>query len=136
MIPANSGDGVIVTDAWGASLAVPLDTNSPVTWIGYANETQRGEIAPVLTRPLSAATTSSLGAAPRAARDRGPTLGPTLGPALVGEDPLLVAPDCCTWVDTIAVRLGPSRSSGQADESLLERPSLSILIACLVPPQP
>jgi hypothetical protein len=44
--------GVIVTDAAGAPLAVPLDTYSPVAWIGYANEALRRQIEPVLTRLL------------------------------------------------------------------------------------
>ncbi len=44
--------GVIVTDAGGAPLTAPLDTSSPVAWIGYANETLRAQIAPVLTRLL------------------------------------------------------------------------------------
>lgn len=51
--------GVIVTDAFGAPLAVALDTNSPVTWIGYANETLRRQIAPVLTRLLREAMASA-----------------------------------------------------------------------------
>jgi len=44
--------GVIVTDARGETLAAPLDTTSPVAWVGYANETLRGDIAPVLQRLL------------------------------------------------------------------------------------
>jgi hypothetical protein len=51
--------GVAVTDAWGAPLAVPLDTSSPVAWIGYANEALRRQIAPALTRLLREATESA-----------------------------------------------------------------------------
>lgn len=44
--------GVIVTDPWGRPLAAPLDTHSPVSWVGYANETLRLQIEPVLQRLL------------------------------------------------------------------------------------
>lgn len=44
--------GVIVTDAWGQPLAAPLDTNSSVAWVGYANEALRRQIEPVLQRLL------------------------------------------------------------------------------------
>lgn len=44
--------GVIVTDAWGQPLAAPLDTNSSVAWVGYANESLRRQIEPVLQRLL------------------------------------------------------------------------------------
>lgn len=44
--------GVIVTDPWGRRLAAPLDTHSPVAWVGYANERLRDAIAPVLQRLL------------------------------------------------------------------------------------
>lgn len=44
--------GVIVTDPWGRPLAVPLDTHSPVAWVGYANETLRNQMEPVLQRLL------------------------------------------------------------------------------------
>ncbi len=44
--------GVIVTDAWGQPLAAPLDTNSSVAWVGYANEALRREIEPILQRLL------------------------------------------------------------------------------------
>ncbi len=53
--------GVIVTDAWGAPLAAPLDTETPVAWVGYANETLRRTIEPVLQRLLR----ELLGEAPR-----------------------------------------------------------------------
>ena len=44
--------GVIITDAWGNPLAAPLDTSSPVAWVGYANETLRQQIEPVMQRLL------------------------------------------------------------------------------------
>jgi len=45
--------GVIVTDARGETLAAPLDTSSPVAWVGYANDALRRDIAPVLQRLLN-----------------------------------------------------------------------------------
>lgn len=44
--------GVIVTDPWGKALTAPLDTSSPVAWVGYANETLQRQIEPVLQRLL------------------------------------------------------------------------------------
>jgi hypothetical protein len=44
--------GVLVTDLWGRPLAAPLDTHSPVAWVGYANATLRDAIAPALQRLL------------------------------------------------------------------------------------
>ena len=44
--------GVIVTDPWGGPLSAPLDTSSPVAWVGYANQTLREQIEPVLQRLL------------------------------------------------------------------------------------
>ncbi len=44
--------GVIVTDAWGQPLTAPLDTTSPVAWVGYANASLRQSIEPVLQRLL------------------------------------------------------------------------------------
>jgi hypothetical protein len=44
--------GVIVTDARGRPLSAPLDTHSPVAWIGYANAALRAAIEPVLHRLL------------------------------------------------------------------------------------
>ncbi len=45
--------GVIVTDARGETLAAPLDTTSPVAWVGYANRTLRRDIEPALQRLLT-----------------------------------------------------------------------------------
>ncbi len=44
--------GVIVTDPWGRPLAAPLDTHSPVAWVGYANARLAAAIAPTLQRLL------------------------------------------------------------------------------------
>jgi fructose-1,6-bisphosphatase/inositol monophosphatase family enzyme len=40
--------GGVVTDPWGAPLDAPLDTVTPVAWVGYANEALAGWIGPVL----------------------------------------------------------------------------------------
>jgi hypothetical protein len=45
--------GVIVTDAWGASLDPPLDTVTDVAWVGYANPAIRALVEPVLQRLLA-----------------------------------------------------------------------------------
>ncbi|HEX8995000.1 MAG TPA: inositol monophosphatase [Ktedonobacterales bacterium] len=42
--------GVVVTDPWGRPLAAPLDTETPVAWVGYANTRLRDTIAPTLRR--------------------------------------------------------------------------------------
>jgi hypothetical protein len=44
--------GVNVTDAHARPLSAPLDTHSPVAWIGYANAALRTSIEPVLQRLL------------------------------------------------------------------------------------
>jgi len=44
--------GVVVTDPWGQPLAAPLDTGTPVAWVGYANAALHAAIAPVLQRLL------------------------------------------------------------------------------------
>lgn len=40
--------GVEITDGAGAPLNAPLDTTTDVSWIGYANQTIRAEVEPVL----------------------------------------------------------------------------------------
>lgn len=40
--------GVIVTDEHGRELDAPIDTDSSVAWIGYANEAIRRQVEPVL----------------------------------------------------------------------------------------
>ena len=44
--------GVIVTDPTGQPLIAPLNLESDVAWVGYANESIRGQIAPLLQRVL------------------------------------------------------------------------------------
>jgi hypothetical protein len=44
--------GVVVTDARGRQLDAPLDTETDIAWIGYANEAIRRQIAPTLTALL------------------------------------------------------------------------------------
>ncbi len=44
--------GVIVTDATGGPLAAPLDTETDVSWAGYANTAIRDQIAPLLVEGL------------------------------------------------------------------------------------
>jgi hypothetical protein len=44
--------GVIVTDEHGDILRAPLDVFSPISWIGYANETIRRQIEPSLLKLL------------------------------------------------------------------------------------
>jgi hypothetical protein len=44
--------GVIISDPWGNALVSPLDTESPVAWVGYANATLRERIEPALQRLL------------------------------------------------------------------------------------
>lgn len=53
--------GVIVTDPWGAPLSAPLDTHTPVAWVGYANATLQQRIAPVLQRLLRAGAEADAG---------------------------------------------------------------------------
>jgi len=40
--------GVVLTDGFGRPLDAPLDVTSPVHWCGYANQTLRGQIEPVI----------------------------------------------------------------------------------------
>jgi fructose-1,6-bisphosphatase/inositol monophosphatase family enzyme len=40
--------GGVVTDPWGGTLDAPLDTTSPVAWVGYANPSLASTIGPVL----------------------------------------------------------------------------------------
>ena len=42
--------GGVLTDPWGDFLDVPLDTTSPVAWVGYANEALAERIGPAVRR--------------------------------------------------------------------------------------
>lgn len=44
--------GGVVTDPWGEPLDCPLDTTTPVAWVGYANDALHDRIAPVLVDVL------------------------------------------------------------------------------------
>lgn len=44
--------GILIEKPEGGPLDAPLDTTSPVAWVGYGNENLRGEIAPVLKEIL------------------------------------------------------------------------------------
>jgi fructose-1,6-bisphosphatase/inositol monophosphatase family enzyme len=44
--------GIVLTDAIGAPIDAPFNVDADVTWIGYANETLRHLIEPVLMRTL------------------------------------------------------------------------------------
>lgn len=44
--------GVIITDEHGDRLTAPLDVESPVSWIGYANSAIRAQLEPTLLRLL------------------------------------------------------------------------------------
>lgn len=44
--------GAIVTGVDGTPLAAPLDTTTPVAWVGYANATLRGKVEPALAAVL------------------------------------------------------------------------------------
>lgn len=46
--------GVLVTDPLGQRLAAPLDVDSPVAWVGYANPALAQTIAPALRAELTA----------------------------------------------------------------------------------
>jgi hypothetical protein len=45
--------GVIVTDERGRRLSSPLDLESNVAWVGYANEAIRAQIEPHLKEALN-----------------------------------------------------------------------------------
>jgi hypothetical protein len=46
--------GGVVTDPWGRPLDAPLDTTSPVAWVGYANEAIAARISPILAELVDA----------------------------------------------------------------------------------
>jgi hypothetical protein len=46
--------GVIITDARGNKLNAPLDCTSGVSWAGFANQTLRAQIEPILNQYLIA----------------------------------------------------------------------------------
>ena len=44
--------GGVVTDPWGGPLDCPLDTTTPVAWVGYANQVLAARIGPILADVL------------------------------------------------------------------------------------
>ena len=46
--------GGVVTDPWGGPLDAPLDTTTPIAWVGYANRALADRIGPVLTELVDA----------------------------------------------------------------------------------
>jgi fructose-1,6-bisphosphatase/inositol monophosphatase family enzyme len=46
--------GGVVRDPWGGPLQAPLDTTSPLAWVGYANPALAARIAPILEELLRA----------------------------------------------------------------------------------
>ena len=44
--------GGVVTDPWGGPLDAPLDTTTPVAWVGYANRALADRIGPVLAEVM------------------------------------------------------------------------------------
>ncbi|PQV63263.1 hypothetical protein B1R32_11489 [Abditibacterium utsteinense] len=40
--------GIIITDEFGQNLSAPLDVETPVSWIGYANAEIRAQVEPAL----------------------------------------------------------------------------------------
>jgi fructose-1,6-bisphosphatase/inositol monophosphatase family enzyme len=46
--------GGVVTDPWGAPLDAPLDTTTPIAWVGYANRALAERIGPALAEVLRA----------------------------------------------------------------------------------
>ncbi|HEX8466011.1 MAG TPA: hypothetical protein VF627_15460 [Abditibacterium sp.] len=42
--------GVIITDEFGQDLSAPLDVETPVSWIGYANAAIRAQVEPALMK--------------------------------------------------------------------------------------
>ena len=62
--------GGVVVDPWGDPLDAPLDTTSPVAWIGYANRDLAATIQPVVTRLVGECFPSAV----RPARPPGPAV--------------------------------------------------------------
>jgi hypothetical protein len=51
-LPVARASDCIIEDPWGQPLAPPLDTVSPVAWVGYANETLAKSLRPILRETL------------------------------------------------------------------------------------
>ena len=46
--------GCVITDPWGAPLDAPLDTTSPVAWVGFASPALAAHVRPALDAALAA----------------------------------------------------------------------------------
>ena len=57
--------GGVVTNPWGGAVGVPLDTTSPVAWLGYANPAIAEHVAPVLDVVLAERLPGRRGSADR-----------------------------------------------------------------------
>jgi len=51
-LPAAFASGCIFEDPFGGPIRAPVDTTSPVAWVGYANEKLAGQLRPLLIRAL------------------------------------------------------------------------------------
>ena len=51
-LPVARASGCIIEDPWGNPLQSPLDTTSPVAWVGYANKDLARELRPLLRETL------------------------------------------------------------------------------------
>ncbi|MFP4357778.1 MAG: inositol monophosphatase [Puniceicoccaceae bacterium] len=52
-LPVARASGCVFEDPWGGPLDAPLDTTTPVAWVGYANEYLAGRLRPLLRRALA-----------------------------------------------------------------------------------
>lgn len=52
-LPVARSSGCVVEDPWGGALDAPLDTTTPVAWVGYANRTLAERLRPLLRAALA-----------------------------------------------------------------------------------
>jgi len=52
-LPVAKASGCLIEDPWGQPILAPLDTTSPVAWVGYANEKLAAALRPLLMDALS-----------------------------------------------------------------------------------
>lgn len=51
-LPVAYASGCVIETPWGTPLRAPLDTTSPVAWVGYANESLANALRPLLLETL------------------------------------------------------------------------------------
>lgn len=51
-LPAALASGCVLEDPWGQPISAPIDTVSPVAWVGYANENLADTLRPLLREAL------------------------------------------------------------------------------------